>query len=118
VSSADARRVLNAGWAEHALHDAVSVCGLFNFMNRFVSGLEVSALEDYCDLRQPPRQPRLRGPQDDAVRPLSQRARSRRPRTYCPGELCHQGDGPHRGCGPVGYFEWLLPKERSDEHQH
>ena len=50
VSSADARRVFNAGWAEHALHDAVSVCALFNFMNRFVSGLEVSALEDYCDL--------------------------------------------------------------------
>lgn len=50
VSSADARRVLNAGWDEHALHDAVSVCALFNFMNRFVSGLGVSGGEDYSDV--------------------------------------------------------------------
>ncbi len=50
VSSADVRRVLNAGWDEHALHDAVSVCALFNFMNRFVSGLGVTAGEDYFDV--------------------------------------------------------------------
>lgn len=47
VSPADAQRVLNAGWDEHALHDAVSVCALFNFMNRFVNALGVSAEEDY-----------------------------------------------------------------------
>ncbi len=50
VSPADARRVLDAGWDEHALHDAVSVCALFNFMNRFVSGLGVSAGADYFDV--------------------------------------------------------------------
>lgn len=50
VSPADARRVLDAGWDEEALHDAVSVCALFNFMNRFVGGLGVSAEEDYYDL--------------------------------------------------------------------
>ncbi|MDQ3029177.1 MAG: peroxidase-related enzyme [Actinomycetota bacterium] len=50
VSSADARRVLDAGWDEQALHDAVSVCALFNFMNRFVNGLGVSAGEDYFDV--------------------------------------------------------------------
>lgn len=50
VTPADARRVLDAGWDERALHDAVSVCALFNFMNRFVNGLGVSAGEDYFDL--------------------------------------------------------------------
>ncbi len=50
VSPADARRVFDAGWDEHALHDAVSVCALFNFMNRFVSGLRVSAGADYFDV--------------------------------------------------------------------
>lgn len=50
VSPTDARRVLDAGWDEKALHDAVSVCALFNFMNRFVSGLGVSAQDDYFDL--------------------------------------------------------------------
>ena len=32
VAPADARAVLTAGWDERALHDAVSVCALFNFM--------------------------------------------------------------------------------------
>lgn len=50
VSPADARRVLDAGGSEQALHDAVSVCALFNFMNRFVSGLGVSAGEDYFEV--------------------------------------------------------------------
>jgi len=49
VSPADAHAVLVAGWDERALHDAVSVCALFNFMNRFVSGLGVSADEDYAE---------------------------------------------------------------------
>lgn len=50
VSPVDAQRVLDAGWDERALHDAVSVCALFNFMNRFVSGLGVSASEDYLEM--------------------------------------------------------------------
>jgi uncharacterized peroxidase-related enzyme len=50
VSPADAQRVLDAGWDEQVLHDAVSVCALFNFMNRFVSGLGVSAGEDYFEV--------------------------------------------------------------------
>lgn len=36
---ADADAVLAAGWDERALHDAVSVCALFCFMNRFVEGM-------------------------------------------------------------------------------
>lgn len=34
----DAEAVFAAGWNEQALHDAVSVCGLFNLMNRLVEG--------------------------------------------------------------------------------
>jgi len=49
VSPADARALLTAGWDERALHDAVSVCALFNFMNRFVNGLGITADDDYSD---------------------------------------------------------------------
>jgi len=44
---ADADAVYAAGWPEIALHDAVAVCALFNFMNRYVDGLGVSADETY-----------------------------------------------------------------------
>ncbi|MBA3990726.1 MAG: peroxidase-related enzyme [Propionibacteriales bacterium] len=50
VTPADAQHVLDAGWSERALHDTVSVCALFNFMNRFVNGLGVTADPDYADL--------------------------------------------------------------------
>ncbi len=35
---ADAEAVFAAGWDEQALHDAVCVCCLFNFMNRLLEG--------------------------------------------------------------------------------
>lgn len=35
---ADAASVYAAGWDEQALFDAISVCALFNFMNRIVEG--------------------------------------------------------------------------------
>lgn len=35
---ADAAAVYAAGWEEQALFDAISVCGLFNLMNRIVEG--------------------------------------------------------------------------------
>jgi hypothetical protein len=44
---ADAEAVFQAGWDERALHDAVSVCALFNLMNRLVDGLGIQAGEDY-----------------------------------------------------------------------
>lgn len=44
---ADAEAVYAAGWPEAALHDAVAVCALFNFMNRYVDGLGVSADQAY-----------------------------------------------------------------------
>ena len=43
----DAEAVFAAGWDERALHDAVLVCALFNFMNRMVEGLGIRADEAY-----------------------------------------------------------------------
>jgi uncharacterized peroxidase-related enzyme len=47
MSQEDADLVFAAGWNEQALYDAVSVCALFNFMNRLVEGLGVKANADY-----------------------------------------------------------------------
>ena len=47
MTAADAEAVFAAGWDERALHDAVSVCALFNLMNRLVEGLGIQAGEDY-----------------------------------------------------------------------
>lgn len=50
MTQADADAVLAAGWDEQALHDAVIVCALFNFMNRMVNGLGVRGDADYFAL--------------------------------------------------------------------
>lgn len=50
MTEADAKAVYDAGWSEQALFDAVSVCALFNFMNRIVEGTGISG--DF--LRAPP----------------------------------------------------------------
>jgi uncharacterized peroxidase-related enzyme len=47
VTRTDAEAVLAAGWDEHALHSAVMVCALFNFMNRMVEGHGITAGPDY-----------------------------------------------------------------------
>ncbi|MDS0136218.1 MULTISPECIES: carboxymuconolactone decarboxylase family protein [unclassified Amycolatopsis] len=47
MTDADAEAVFAAGWDERALHDAVLVCALFNFMNRMVEGLGIRADEAY-----------------------------------------------------------------------
>lgn len=46
VTDADARAVLNAGVSEDALFDAISVCGVFNLMNRIVEGCGVQHTEE------------------------------------------------------------------------
>lgn len=38
MTGADADQVFAAGWDERALHDAIEVCALFNFMNRYAEG--------------------------------------------------------------------------------
>ncbi|MEM7022179.1 MAG: peroxidase-related enzyme [Pseudomonadota bacterium] len=49
MTQADADAVYAAGWDEQALHDAVAVCALFNFMNRYVEGLGIQSDETYFD---------------------------------------------------------------------
>lgn len=46
IVKSDADAVLEAGWSEQALYHAVSVCALFNFMNRIVEGMGVKANPD------------------------------------------------------------------------
>ncbi|WP_328450707.1 MULTISPECIES: carboxymuconolactone decarboxylase family protein [unclassified Amycolatopsis] len=48
MTDADAEAVFAAGWDEQALHDAVLVCALFNFMNRMVEGLGIKADAAYA----------------------------------------------------------------------
>lgn len=43
IGEADAAPVYKAGWSEQALFDAISVCALFNLMNRIVDGSGVAA---------------------------------------------------------------------------
>ena len=38
IIDSDVKAVFDAGWSEQALHDAITVCALFNFMNRVVDG--------------------------------------------------------------------------------
>ncbi|MCI2425162.1 peroxidase-related enzyme [Candidatus Acetothermia bacterium] len=47
MTAQDAEEVYAAGWDERALHDAVSVCALFNLMNRLVDGLGMDAEDDH-----------------------------------------------------------------------
>jgi alkylhydroperoxidase family enzyme len=41
VSQQDVDTLLAAGWSEEAVYDAVSVCALFNFYNRWIDGTGV-----------------------------------------------------------------------------
>jgi len=43
ITPTDARKVYDAGWDEQALFDAISICALFNMMNRIVSGAGITS---------------------------------------------------------------------------
>lgn len=49
MTQADADAVLAAGWSEQALYDAVQVCCLYNYMNRFVEGLGLTPIAEQFD---------------------------------------------------------------------
>lgn len=52
VTDADAAAVFAAGWDEDALFSAISVCALFNFMNRLVEGCGIAMTpEVQADMR-------------------------------------------------------------------
>ena len=42
MTEGDAQAVYDAGWSEHALFDAIQVCGVFNLVNRLIEGTGVS----------------------------------------------------------------------------
>jgi hypothetical protein len=71
---ADAAAVYAAGWDEQALFDAISVCALFNLMNRIIegSGVRHDPLSEDAETRAA-RRARMGGESDDP---------HRAPRTY------------------------------------
>lgn len=50
VSESDYERLYAAGWEDDAIHDAVIVTSLFNFMNRLVSSFGIEADEAYLSM--------------------------------------------------------------------
>ncbi len=50
VSESDYERLYAAGWEDDAIHDAIIVTCLFNFMNRLVSSLGIEADDEYLAL--------------------------------------------------------------------
>jgi uncharacterized peroxidase-related enzyme len=50
ITPADAEPVRAAGWTDQALHDAIMVCALFNFMNRMVDGHGIRADAAYAQV--------------------------------------------------------------------
>ena len=50
VGESDYERLYEAGWDDDAIHDAVIVTSLFNFMNRLVSSFGIEADEAYLAL--------------------------------------------------------------------
>ena len=50
VEQADIDRLHHAGWTDEAIYDAVMVCGLFNFLNRWIdaTGVEAMSKQDHA----------------------------------------------------------------------
>ena len=44
IAQADVDEARRAGWSDEALYDAISVCALFNFYNRWIDGTGVHDL--------------------------------------------------------------------------
>jgi alkylhydroperoxidase family enzyme len=47
LEAADLAAMVAAGWSEEALYDAITVCALFNFYNRWIDAAGVSDLPSY-----------------------------------------------------------------------
>jgi alkylhydroperoxidase family enzyme len=50
VEQADIQRLHQAGWTDEAIYDAIMVCGLFNFYNRWIdaNGVEAMSTQDHA----------------------------------------------------------------------
>ena len=46
ISAGDVALLQEAGWSDKAIFDAVTVCGLFNFFNRWVDGTGVPGMSE------------------------------------------------------------------------
>lgn len=46
IEEKDVKKLRKAGWADEAIYDAITVCALFNFYNRWVSGSGVAWNEE------------------------------------------------------------------------
>jgi uncharacterized peroxidase-related enzyme len=46
IEAADVAAVRAAGWSDEAIYDAITVCAMFNFFNRWVSASGVSDMTD------------------------------------------------------------------------
>ncbi|MBI3665348.1 MAG: peroxidase [Acidobacteria bacterium] len=44
MTAADAEGARRAGWSDEALYDAINVCGLFNFYNRWIDATGVDEM--------------------------------------------------------------------------
>ncbi len=42
LEQADVQRAINAGWSGEAIYDAITVCALFNFYNKWIDATGVS----------------------------------------------------------------------------
>lgn len=50
MTQADADAVYAAGWSERALYDAIQICCLYNFMNRFVEGIGLTPIPEQFEM--------------------------------------------------------------------
>jgi alkylhydroperoxidase family enzyme len=50
VEQSDIQRLHQAGWTDEAIYDAINVCGLFNFYNRWIdaNGVEAMSKQDHA----------------------------------------------------------------------
>jgi uncharacterized peroxidase-related enzyme len=46
IGPEDARPLYEAGWTDEAIYDALTVCALFNFYNRWIDATGVHAMSD------------------------------------------------------------------------
>ncbi len=46
ITAADCERLREAGWTDEAIYDAVMVCALFNFYNRWIDATGVPPMDE------------------------------------------------------------------------
>jgi alkylhydroperoxidase family enzyme len=52
IGPSDIATVMEAGWTEEAIYDAINVCGLFNFYNRWIDAAGVHEMSEQAHREQ------------------------------------------------------------------